>query len=382
MPREDYRGAAAALTLNADLTAGDATFSIAGDTSGWPTGASGRPFTVVIDRGKASEEKILCATLTPTTVSVSTRGYDGTSDENHSAGALVEHVGPSATKMDDVDSHLYDTTRDDHTQYVPTDGSRSFFNVDNLTDVPFSVGGSTNGEGSAATLARSDHQHAIADGGISDPAMFAGQVVSAAALQDSSIAPEKLTFGSVGAGRSALYFPNSTARDAALSAPTVGQQVILTDTGSLLVYVGATDGWSPPWNLPWGELGYAVNTTGVLSISTVTDLSGLTITKTVVANRLVETTVFLPEVVQATSLGNVSLTIADGSNVQKQQSRQQMPSGGLGMMTCRFVESTSAGSLVRKARLATGAGTTGFAASGNEIAWILMKDIGPNGSPA
>ena len=66
--RQDYRGAAAALTLSADLSAGDLTFSVTGDTSGWPTGASGRPFALVIDRGKSSEEKLLCATLTPTAV--------------------------------------------------------------------------------------------------------------------------------------------------------------------------------------------------------------------------------------------------------------------------------------------------------------------------
>jgi len=195
--REDYRGAAAALTLSADLTAGDLTFSVSGDTSGWPTGGAGRPFTITIDRGKASEEKVLCSTLTPTAVAVSLRGYDGTSDANHTAGASVEHTGPSATKMDDVDGHVYDTTRDDHPQYILTSGERGFSGVDQIVDLPVSIGGTANQPGSANTLARSDHVHAIASQGISDSDMFTPQVVPPAALQDSSISRQKLVAGSV-----------------------------------------------------------------------------------------------------------------------------------------------------------------------------------------
>ena len=41
------------------------------------------------------------------------------------------------------------------------------------------------------------------------------------------------------------------------SAPYVGQTIYESDTGSFLVYYGATTGWKPPWSQPWGSISYA-----------------------------------------------------------------------------------------------------------------------------
>lgn len=38
-----------------------------------------------------------------------------------------------------------------------------------------------------------------------------------------------------------------------------GRVIYDTDTDSLMVYTTATTGWRPPWNLPWGRAGSAIN---------------------------------------------------------------------------------------------------------------------------
>jgi hypothetical protein len=67
----------------------DTSFVLTAAT-GWP-GAAANNFIVVIDRGTSSEEKILCASNSGTTVTVASsgRGYDGTSATTHSATATV-----------------------------------------------------------------------------------------------------------------------------------------------------------------------------------------------------------------------------------------------------------------------------------------------------
>jgi hypothetical protein len=91
--RRYYAGGGTTTTLANPMGATDTTFNIASST-GWP-GASPANFIVVIDRGTASEEKILCTTESGITVTVATggRGYDGTSATSHNAGATVSLVG-------------------------------------------------------------------------------------------------------------------------------------------------------------------------------------------------------------------------------------------------------------------------------------------------
>lgn len=169
MARLDFRGAAATLTIPGGLDDSQTTVTIDGDTSGWPTGASGRAFVAIIDRGIAGKvEKVLCSDLTGVTLTVS-RGYDGTAGVAHDPGATCEH-GLGASVIDDLSGHVYDATRDDHEQYLKTDGSRQFTGLGDVAGVPISIG-TTNDEGSALTLARSDHTHRIPANSVT-PAML------------------------------------------------------------------------------------------------------------------------------------------------------------------------------------------------------------------
>lgn len=131
MARLDVRGAAAVCTLTGSLDSSTTTAALTGDTSGWPTGSTGRNFPVIIDRGLATMEKVLASDLTAGVLTF-TRAQDGTSASAHAAGATVEH-GIFASLIDDLGAHVYDTTRDDHTQYLDVAGVRQVDTV-NIAD--------------------------------------------------------------------------------------------------------------------------------------------------------------------------------------------------------------------------------------------------------
>lgn len=116
--RHDWSGIAVATTITSPILLGDgvgATFTIAVAT-GWPTGATHGEFIATIGRGTTSEEKLLL-TRSGTTCTIVARGHDGSSAIAHSSGAAIEHTIDAET-LDDVQSHIFDPTQDDHTQYL------------------------------------------------------------------------------------------------------------------------------------------------------------------------------------------------------------------------------------------------------------------------
>lgn len=110
--RREYVGAAQKAYLTASLGGSTANLTITcDDLTNWPTGVSGRPFYVVIDRNTSSEEKILCASRAGNTITVfddgltNGRGADGTSITTHSINAEIEHVF-TATDADEANAHV------------------------------------------------------------------------------------------------------------------------------------------------------------------------------------------------------------------------------------------------------------------------------------
>ena len=102
MARRSYAGAAAPTTLAVLIN--NVALSITGVSfSGWPSGASG-PFCVTLDRGTATEEKVLCSALVGSVLTVTTRGYDGTTAVGHSVAATIEHT-LSAVDLDEANLH-------------------------------------------------------------------------------------------------------------------------------------------------------------------------------------------------------------------------------------------------------------------------------------
>jgi len=93
--RKTFVGGAPATTVSGALTDSATSLTIAAAT-GWPS-ADTNPFVAVIDRGTASEEKILVGARTGTSLSSITRGYDDTSAAAHDDGAAIEHVLDAST---------------------------------------------------------------------------------------------------------------------------------------------------------------------------------------------------------------------------------------------------------------------------------------------
>lgn len=100
MARREYKGAATPTTLSASITNSATSLTIT-DATNWPTGS----FSLVIDPGLAGEEKILAASRSGTTVTLTTRGYDNTSASSHTSGAVIYPV-PTAIDFDEANSHV------------------------------------------------------------------------------------------------------------------------------------------------------------------------------------------------------------------------------------------------------------------------------------
>lgn len=193
MARKEYAGAAVPTTLATAMTAtvpaSGGTFNVA-DATGWPTGVY--PFVVNIARGTTAEEKILCSARTGTTITVSVRGFDGTTAKVH-AGSNVETAWHTidAESFTESSAHLYDTTRNDHTQYALlsgatftgsvavggtlTAGAASFGTV--AASTSFAQAASS---GVAGTFARSDHVHGTPATPVTSAVAGTGITVSAA----------------------------------------------------------------------------------------------------------------------------------------------------------------------------------------------------------
>jgi hypothetical protein len=169
------------------------------------------------------------------------------------------------------------------------------------------------------------------------------------------------------------------------SSPPEGMTIYETDTDKMLTYTTATTGWVPPWNLPWGvQYAAAVSSSTSLATNTETDVTGLTaITWTAVANRRYRTTVTIPIYQQLTTTSTTTaLKITDTSNVVKGQANWSgLPVGDFNFAVVAYETGLVAGSVTRKARMITTAGT-GSVAGASVSLIAIVEDLGPSGAPA
>lgn len=195
MARKEVQGGALAVLLNGSITTLSTSVALTGILTGWPTG-SVNPFVVTIDPGTASEEKCLCSSLSGNTLTFSSRGFDGTTAQAHSSGATIVHA-LDADSINDLFDHAYNTARDNHAQYLRTDGTRGLTGATAIVGTPVGVG-TANAPGASLLLSRADHVHDIADGAIDHAALFAAGAVDLAALAANSVDATKIVDGSVG----------------------------------------------------------------------------------------------------------------------------------------------------------------------------------------
>lgn len=104
MLRREFSGAVLQTTLASSLSSSASSFTVT-DGSTYPSGNN--PFVVVIDRGSATEEKILILSRASNVFTTSQRGYDGTTAVAHASGGNVDHV-LDANTIQDMNTTTYD----------------------------------------------------------------------------------------------------------------------------------------------------------------------------------------------------------------------------------------------------------------------------------
>lgn len=129
-------------------------------------------------------------------------------------------------------------------------------------------------------------------------------------------------------------------------------------------------------NFPRGVMNYAISTANV-AVTTVADVTGMSLTFTAVANRLYRATFECFMNCSSTSLSEFYLT--DGSNVQKDFVFQTMPAGEFQTLCFQSLFTSTAGSITRKIRAAASAGTLTFYGNtaDNRFFSFIIEDLGP-----
>jgi hypothetical protein len=204
------------------------TFTVA-DATGYPP--SGK-FVVKLNRGLSDEEKILVDSRAGTTFTVGTRGYDGTTAQNHTSPSvelvfdavalqqLVDHVDdvetdPHSTKLlnnarhDITARHAFGAALGTPatppavvanaagTAGVGSVPSRSDHgHAGPVTGTPVGVG-TANAAGSGTALALANHVHELNAGSVDSNTFFAAGVVNAAALASNAVETAKIADANV-----------------------------------------------------------------------------------------------------------------------------------------------------------------------------------------
>lgn len=176
--------------------------------------------------------------------------------------------------------------------------------------------------------------------------------------------------------------------------PYAGYFIYETDTGNLLQYYGATTGWRPPWNLPWGRLATSTSTgqTSIAGTPTITD-TALSITYTQVLNRWIKlsaygqvhttATTFQTMVLyfrdSANTVFNTSSTITQQDNYSSETTPQHIYiAGSTGSITMKLSATRSAG--VGTQWWGARTSVNGADPYTTGTCWLMAEDIGPSGA--
>lgn len=241
--KRDYSGGAVPTTLAASVSeSGDAL--TLNEATNWPSGGVNGPFTITVDRGKTTEERILVQSRSGTTLTVRERGFDGTTAVAHGIGATVEH---SPAAQDFVEANLHITTaRDDHLNYMRADGTRHDLAARHQFGAAFPVPGNpvtltpgvTATPGSGAAPAREDHMHAL-------PAASAVTITGTNAEGDSNAVARANHNHALGNN----IIATNHIQDSAVTPAKLNSTAM-----SKMVPVGAVIMWMMPGNPPTGFL--------------------------------------------------------------------------------------------------------------------------------
>jgi hypothetical protein len=265
--RKEYAGGAPATTLPSGCTSGATSLTINSGT-GQPTGSVGK-FVMVIDPGLATEEKVLVTTRTTTTLNTVQRGYDGTTAQAHSAGAVIRHC-IDAYSIDQANAMANAMTAQyDLVMRGAAAGAYSRIAVGANGSVLMVTGGvpsfqslstPTYADGSVTTAKLADSS--VTSAKIVDATIATGDLANSA-VTAAKIADATITFAKMAASCRPMQICTSGTRP---SGPTEGDTIWESDTNRQYIYIGST--W---FLLMGGVVGARATRTGAQSVSTATN---------------------------------------------------------------------------------------------------------------
>jgi hypothetical protein len=127
--------------------------------------------------------------------------------------------------------------------------------------------------------------------------------------------------------------------------------------------------------LPWGLMGAVVNSADQTGISTITDITGLTVTWTATSSRTYLTLV-KATLRKITNAGDGFIHITDGAGGQKDGSAATLAINDYSTLTAVAMETGLTGSITRKARASASTATVTVLGAANYTASILVFDLG------
>lgn len=330
--RKRTPGGIPASALAANISAGATSLTLTtGTGASWP---STFPFDIIINRASStSRERITVGGRTTDTLNSLTRGIDGTTAQAHNLGDTVE-VAVAGSYLDELGQLLGGTAGD----LYYYDGT------------------------ALQKLAKGTAEQMLKQG------------ASAPAWSYTSIPT----------------YADATTRDAEITAPAAGMAAYLqtgTRTEGLYFYNGTA--WRPvAWNAPWGRIDSKAVVTNQTPITTVVDLTGLSITFTAVTRRIYRAS-WMTFPSSSVTTDTVATLLTDGSNTQRGQTQGPVTAAFTQAGFCEFSSVTgialSAGSQTLKLRMVRNSGTgnitnNAFAGAASQL---IIEDTGPDtGAPA
>ena len=189
MTTRKYSSRSQQTTLTAGVTSTATTLSVVSGSAllGGVTIAAGETFTVVLDPDTAIEEIVDVTAVSSNTLTV-TRGIDGSSGQEHSAGAVVRHMAIGRDYRE-ANSHIENTT---------TAHGITLANLVKTTDTG-TVSSAMIASGAVGTAKIDDA--AITEAKIGTSAVTAGKIatdaVTTAKIQDSAVTSAKIADGTI-----------------------------------------------------------------------------------------------------------------------------------------------------------------------------------------
>ena len=397
MTRKEWTGNAASAVLTAQVLAGGTTFQI-DDATGWPVGTY--PFVATAAKGTASEEKTLFSGRSGTVLTVSAapagRGWDGTLAVQHEIGETLDHTIDADT-FTDLSRHVYDTTSDDHTQYLniirhDVEARHTFGAAFGTPATPAAVA-TTASAGSGGVPAREDHVHILAAGVAGDGLALTAGVLSVNVdgstlevvtdtlqVKNGGIIGVKLAPAVAGVG---LVQDGSGNLDVNVDGSTlevVTDIVRVKDAGittAKLVDDAVTDVKLDP-SIPLGRVGSALRTTNQTGITAETDITSMTTTFTAVSGRYYYITAKVVAVDESFECNYEILLNVGGSNVDTSFYVTQGGSFNNVSHPLAFISSSLSGAVTAKlrARRSAGSGTIKIFGNASVPMTLMVQDLG------